>query len=1025
MTRLTILSPQKQRDFDTPAKLNTKKRALFFFLDNETLEFVKSLRTATTQVGFVLQLGYFRVNGKFFTAQQFKTPDIDFVMKMLHIAAEEVDLTMYVKKITTDHRKKILEFLQWHSLDSTNQEKIKKHIEWHIPQQLSPKRVFYSIIQYCCHNKIEIPSYHFLANEITDAYNTVESNLIHEVTQKLSVEHCEKLNQILGTDEKTDNTESMSLPSLAHLKKINQSLRPMDIKETVKDFELFKKYFEMFKSVIEELNLSDQLTEYLATWVQKATPYQINCFPNKNKTYLHLLCYIKHQFYLRHDLLADILLKSTQSGINSSQKKETKQEAKNRGKRNKAIQKIVSSNQSSREVLEKITEIIQSLEPVSPLEKYTRIETLVNAYNASIPVEDKIQIVKFEQSLKKIANQQLYFDSLEDVSRKLQLRVSELIKCLTFEVGTSSDVLLNAIQYFIDKDGNIGNDAPRDFFNTQENEMCVNEGKLKVSLYKVLLFIHITNGIKSGALNLLYSYRYKAIQHYLIDDKTWKLQRQHLLRAAGLEDFMDLKTVLPTLEEKLNTKYKTVNERILAGENPYLSIDEKYHIIVQTPKTDSSDEKYAATLLDQAGYVPIVKVLSDINHITQFTSSFKHHSIKHSKMKPKPEMIFAGIVGKGCNMNLNRLANSSIGIKSEALNNVVNWHFSMKNIQAANNKVIRLIDKLHLSTAFQHELGQLHTSSDGRKVTVAVDSILASHSYKYFGKEKGVTIYIFIDERQILFYSTVISASEREAAYVIDGLLHNDAIKSDVHSTDMHGFTEIIFAVTHFINTLYAPRLKNISKQKLYGFTGRKTYKRMKYKILPSRGIHVKLMEENWDTVLRFMATIKLKYTPASQLLKRLSSYAKEHPLYKALKEFGRIIKSLFILTYLDDMEFRQRIEKQLNKIEFANRFSKAIIGDNKQEFEVGGKEEQEIIAACNIFIQNCVNLWNYLYLSQLIANNADPEEQKKMFDSIAKGSSSNWRHINFQGEWDFFKYSAANQNTFDMEKILAFKLAV
>ena len=243
-------------------------------------------------------------------------------------------------------------------------------------------------------------------------------------------------------------------------------------------------------------------------------------------------------------------------------------------------------------------------------------------------------------------------------------------------------------------------------------------------------------------------------------------------------------------------------------------------------------------------------------------------------------------------MNLNRLANSSIGIKSEALNNVVNWHFSMKNIQAANNKVIRLIDKLHLSTAFQHELGQLHTSSDGRKVTVAVDSILASHSYKYFGKEKGVTIYIFIDERQILFYSTVISASEREAAYVIDGLLPNDAIKSDVHSTDMHGFTEIIFAVTHFINTLYAPRLKNISKQKLYGFTGRKTYKRMKYKILPSRGIHVKLMEENWDTVLRFMATIKLKYTPASQLLKRLSSYAKEHPLYKALKEFGRILKS-------------------------------------------------------------------------------------------------------------------------------------
>ena len=555
--------------------------------------------------------------------------------------------------------------------------------------------------------------------------------------------------------------------------------------------------------------------------------------------------------------------------------------------------------------------------------------------------------------------------------------------------------------------------------------MFFKDGKLNTSLYKVLLFIHIANGIKSGALNLLYSYRYKAIQHYLIDKKTWGSKRQDLLIAAGLEEFMDIETVLPALEKKLNTQYKTVNERFLANENPYLIIDDKGHFIVQTPKTDSSEEKYASTLLNQTGYIPIVKVLSDINHVTQFTASFKHHSIKHSKMKPQHEMIFAGVVGKGRNMDLNLLANSSIGIKAESLNNIVNWHFSLKNIQAANNRVTRLINKLHLSTAFQYKPGQLHTSSDGRKVTVAVDSILASHSYKYFGKEKGVTIYMFIDERQILFYSTVISASEREAAYVIDGLLHNDVIKSDLHSTDMHGFTEIIFAVTHFISTLYAPRLKNISKQKLYGFTGRKTYKRMNYKILPSRGIHRKLLEENWDTTLRFMATIKLKYTPASQLLKRLSSYTKEHPLYKALKEFGRIIKSLFILMYLDDVELRQRIEKQLNKIEFANRFSKAIIGDNKQEYEVGEKEDLEIIAGCNILIQNCVNLWNYLYLSQLIANNADPEEQKKMFESIAKGSSCNWRHINFQGEFDFFKYSdAANQNTFDMEKILAFKIA-
>lgn len=73
--------------------------------------------------------------------------------------------------------------------------------------------------------------------------------------------------------------------------------------------------------------------------------------------------------------------------------------------------------------------------------------------------------------------------------------------------------------------------------------------------------------------------------------------------------------------------------------------------------------------------------------------------------------------------------------------------------------------------------------------------------------------------------------------------------------------------------------------------------------------------------------------------------------------------------------------------------------------------------------IQNCITLWNMLYLSQIIANNADPREQKKMFDHIAQGSSSNWGHINFRGEFDFLKYTAANQNSFDMDKILSFKL--
>ena len=90
-----------------------------------------------------------------------------------------------------------------------------------------------------------------------------------------------------------------------------------------------------------------------------------------------------------------------------------------------------------------------------------------------------------------------------------------------------------------------------------------------------------------------------------------------------------------------------------------------------------------------------------------------------------------------------------------------------------------------------------------------------------------------------------------------------------------------------------------------------------------SRRIDTQIIEDNWDDILRFIATIKLKETTASEIFRRLNSYSKQHTLYRALKTFGKIIKSIFILRYIDDLELRQAIEKQLNKIENSQQFSR------------------------------------------------------------------------------------------------------
>jgi TnpA family transposase len=43
--------------------------------------------------------------------------------------------------------------------------------------------------------------------------------------------------------------------------------------------------------------------------------------------------------------------------------------------------------------------------------------------------------------------------------------------------------------------------------------------------------------------------------------------------------------------------------------------------------------------------------------------------------------------------------------------------------------------------------------------------------------------------------------------------MNNAIVKSDIHSTDTHGFTEAVFALMHLTGITFAPRLKNLADQ--------------------------------------------------------------------------------------------------------------------------------------------------------------------------------------------------------------------
>jgi len=395
-------------------------------------------------------------------------------------------------------------------------------------------------------------------------------------------------------------------------------------------------------------------------------------------------------------------------------------------------------------------------------------------------------------------------------------------------------------------------------------------------------------------------------------------------------------------------------------------------------------------------------MLATVDHATEFLSEFEHWQPKYQRARPPKKILFAGIIGYGCDIGHRKLAQISKQIDENALDNAVNWYFSLQNVQGGNDRILQFVDRMDLPNLYWRKPAPLHTSSDGQKFEVAVDSLNANDSFKYLGKDKGVSVVTFIDMRELMWHSTVISAAEREAAYVIDGLMHNDVVKSDIHSTDTHGYSEVIFAATHLLGFQFAPRIQGLGRQRLYAFKNRKHYAEQGHGLLPDRCIRETLIEEQWDEILRFIATIRLKVATASQLFRRLNSYSRQHPLYQALKEFGKIPKTLFILKYADDPALRQAIEKQLNKVEGSNKFAKAISFGHNQEFIQSEKEDQEVAEGCRRLIKNAIVCWNYLYLSRELDAEKNEERRTELIEAIRNGSVVAWRHFNLHGEFDF-----------------------
>jgi TnpA family transposase len=998
MARMKIFSASEEEAFESPPVFNSAERKRFFSLPAALSESAVALRTPTNRVRFLLAAGYFKARHKFFK-RQYHAADIDFVAAQLGISAEDVNGAAHYKGTYARHQRLILDYFGYGPFDDVAKARIAEEIARLVAVQARPRTVLLEAIDALTRKKIEIPTYNLLADLVVAAMDQRQQTLSDIIDSSLTESQREKLDALLAKAP-VDGEEDGWRYRLTLLKKPLQSTKPAKIRATLLDQQALQELYLDLQPVVAQLGLSYGSIRYYAYSVIKSQIPQVSRRSDEDR-YLHLITFVVYQTYKLNDTLIDILLNTVQATLNTVDKELKETYFEDREQRHQSFSSLVDSlRQNVRETLSAIKRIVAD-DRLTDSQKVALIDSELNPTDAK-PGQLELQFDAFEQSAAKLHEGPDRLALLEARSLKLQHRVAGIVLQLEFAPNCSKPALLEALAQYRHKAGVPDKTSPVEFLGAGERGSLTGpDGKFRISLYKILLYVEIAEAIKSGALNLLYSEKYRSLDDYLIPRADWDAKRADYLERAQLESMANCRATLNSIDQRLDEQYQHVNRRLESGENPHLKVRPNGSFHVKTPKLEEVESLSLGSFFPERKYIPLLEALATVDQATKFLGEFEHWQIKYQRAKPAVKIFFAGVIGYGCDIGHRKLAQISKQIDENELDNVVNWYFSLENVRGANDRIVRFMDRMDLPNLYRRQEDVLHTSSDGQKFEVAVESLNSNYSFKYLGKEKGVSVVTFIDMRDLMWHSTVISSAEREAAYVIDGLMRNEVIKSDIHSTDTHGYSEVIFGAT-FGLVEFAPRIKGLGHQQLYAFQKRKHYEELGYTLLPDRYIHEPFIEEQWDEILRFLATIRLKVTSASQLFKRLNSYSKQHPLYRGLKEFGKGPKTLFILKYVDDVEFRQAIEKQLNKVESSNKFSRAVSYGHNQEFIQSEKEDQEIAEGCRRLIKNAIICWNYLYLARELDRQPDQGHREALLDAMRNGSVGAYGHFNLHGEFDF-----------------------
>jgi len=541
-------------------------------------------------------------------------------------------------------------------------------------------------------------------------------------------------------------------------------------------------------------------------------------------------------------------------------------------------------------------------------------------------------------------------------------------------------------------------ETPVAFVPDRLRDFVGRNGELDKRAWECALLTVLRDEIKSGNLSVTYSKRFRKFDDFFISTAKWQKMREPFFGAAGLPNNSDKACIY--LTERLNQAYDLFLES--QPNNTYAKVEADGWRLSADPteKPDPQEEgrldHFRNWLKSQMRSIRLPELLIEVDNQLRFTQHLMPLTSRETRPVSEVCSIIAAIMANGCNVGPYNMSRMVKGVSYSQIRRITDWQLTEDGQQSALATVVNAIGSLDTSQVW----GQGKTSaSDGQRFAFRRRVLQQTYSTKF--SDFALEFYSFVADNYAPFYSMPTECTDRDAPFVLDGLLYNESdLELEEHYTDTHGYTEINFAAFAMLGKRFCPRIRSVQDQRIYRIDTTKDYGIL-MPIIQRRDRIIKIdrVMEHWDRMGQFYATLQSGHTTANVALKRLNSMSQKNEFYQANRELGRVFKTEFILQYMSQPSLRRQVRRGLLKVDQLHALSRDIVYGKRGRMTERDFHQMMKTCSCLTLILACIVYWQAREFGRVISE-CNPEEDGIDASLLEHVSPIEWDNILLYGEY-------------------------